>query len=164
MVVIWLIQDSRFVPSQLETALLCNDVSHWLGAAENSALFIWTSYECSIMCKLVGNLRYSPMKLYHWDLFAWEFHLAYHNYDVTCLIIVCTLILAMLHIVNIIIVQHILSWEIQFIILIISLPMFDWYLTFTTWSDQLKDKCNTDHIMIIKMVTILMIIIIIVII
>ena len=32
--------DSRFVPSQWETALLCNDVSHWLGASLESALYI----------------------------------------------------------------------------------------------------------------------------
>ena len=30
--------DSRFVPSQWETSLLCNDVSHWLGASLGSAL------------------------------------------------------------------------------------------------------------------------------
>ena len=30
--------DSRFVPSQWETALLCNDVSHWLGANLESVL------------------------------------------------------------------------------------------------------------------------------
>ena len=29
---------SRFVPSQWETALLCNDVSHWLGVTLESAL------------------------------------------------------------------------------------------------------------------------------
>ena len=29
--------DSRFAPSQWETALLCNDVSHWLGASLDSA-------------------------------------------------------------------------------------------------------------------------------
>ena len=28
--------DSRFVPSQWETALLCNDVSHWLGTSLES--------------------------------------------------------------------------------------------------------------------------------
>ena len=32
--------DSRFAPSQWETALLCNDVSHWLGASLESALMI----------------------------------------------------------------------------------------------------------------------------
>ena len=32
--------DSRFAPSQWETALLCNDVSHWLGASLESALFM----------------------------------------------------------------------------------------------------------------------------
>ena len=30
--------DSRLAPSQWETALLCNDVSHWLGASLESAL------------------------------------------------------------------------------------------------------------------------------
>ena len=30
--------DSRFAPSQWETALLCNDISHWLGASLESAL------------------------------------------------------------------------------------------------------------------------------
>ena len=31
--------DSRCAPSQWETALLCNDVSHWLGASLESALY-----------------------------------------------------------------------------------------------------------------------------
>ena len=30
--------DSSFVPSQLEMVLLCNDISHWLGASLESAL------------------------------------------------------------------------------------------------------------------------------
>ena len=30
--------DSRLAPSQLETAILCNDVSHWLGASLESTL------------------------------------------------------------------------------------------------------------------------------
>ena len=30
--------DSRFAPSQCETALLCNDVSHWLGASLESTM------------------------------------------------------------------------------------------------------------------------------
>ena len=32
--------DSRFAPSQCETALLCNDVSHWLGAKLKSDLIL----------------------------------------------------------------------------------------------------------------------------
>ena len=32
--------DSRYAPSQWETALLCNDVSHWLGASLESALLL----------------------------------------------------------------------------------------------------------------------------
>ena len=38
---LWYIRaDSRFAHSQWETALLCNDVSHWLGASLESALYI----------------------------------------------------------------------------------------------------------------------------
>ena len=32
--------DSRFGPCQWETALLCNDASHWLGASLESALWL----------------------------------------------------------------------------------------------------------------------------
>ena len=38
--------DSRFVPSQRETALLCNKVSHWLCASLKSALNSDYSYQC----------------------------------------------------------------------------------------------------------------------
>ena len=38
--------DSRFVPSQWETALLCNDVSHWLSSNLESALHIHASKRC----------------------------------------------------------------------------------------------------------------------
>ena len=34
----WTRADSRFAPSQWETALLCNDVSYWPGASLESAL------------------------------------------------------------------------------------------------------------------------------
>ena len=36
--------DSRFAPSQWETKLLCNDVSHWLGASLESALILMQAY------------------------------------------------------------------------------------------------------------------------
>ena len=36
--------DSRFAPSQWETALLCNDISHWLGANLKSALDIYACW------------------------------------------------------------------------------------------------------------------------
>ena len=32
--------DSRFAPCQWEMALLCNDVSHWLDASLESALYL----------------------------------------------------------------------------------------------------------------------------
>ena len=40
---------SRFAPSQWETALLCNDVSHWLGASLEPALMamgsiVWNAF------------------------------------------------------------------------------------------------------------------------
>ena len=38
--------DFRFAPSQLETALLCNDVSHWLGANLESALEKTNRFVC----------------------------------------------------------------------------------------------------------------------
>ena len=38
---------SRFVPSQWETVLLCNDVSHWLGASLESTLHMNVSYQCN---------------------------------------------------------------------------------------------------------------------
>ena len=37
----WGLLPSRFAPSQWETALLCNDVSHWLGASLESALLAY---------------------------------------------------------------------------------------------------------------------------
>ena len=40
----WSRADSRLAPSQWETALLCNDVSHWLGASLESALLANNSY------------------------------------------------------------------------------------------------------------------------
>ena len=36
--------DSRFVSSQWETVLLCNDVSHWLGTSQESALISLRQY------------------------------------------------------------------------------------------------------------------------
>ena len=40
---------SRFAPSQWETALLCNDVSHWLGASLDSALQILCPHNYNIL-------------------------------------------------------------------------------------------------------------------
>ena len=47
---IWPRADSRFAPSQWETALLCNDISHWLGTNLESALLaIWWAYHICIL-------------------------------------------------------------------------------------------------------------------
>ena len=51
--------DSRFAPSQWETALLCNDISHWLGASLESALVL----DCRIMWWSVVK---KMLTLLHW--------------------------------------------------------------------------------------------------
>ena len=60
--------DFRFAPSQWETALLCNDVSHWLGASLESALIdtvVFHIFQISI-----NTLMYSWSSiLFHIDLF-----------------------------------------------------------------------------------------------
>ena len=56
--------DSRFAPSQWGTALLCNDVSHWLGANLDSAL----------------NFRIS-LPLWKWWLFKFKFQARFREYN-----------------------------------------------------------------------------------
>ena len=58
----YIMADSRFAPSQWETALLCNDVSHhWLGANLEPALYVMgtlctgCNYEYWICCYLWKN-------------------------------------------------------------------------------------------------------------
>ena len=48
--------DSKFVPSQWETALLCNDVAHWPGASLESALLNMT-YAINITYGMRGKDR-----------------------------------------------------------------------------------------------------------
>ena len=59
--------DSRFAPSQWETALLCNDVSHWLGANLGSSLymllFISTNY---FVCCINKTDRISLTMYWSW--------------------------------------------------------------------------------------------------
>ena len=50
--------DSRFAPSQWETGLLCNDVSHWLGASLESALN-YGSHRWDMGCLYFSN-EHSP--------------------------------------------------------------------------------------------------------
>ena len=46
--------DSRFAPSQWETSLHCNDVSHWLGASLESALLLW-HYVSAMASRIISN-------------------------------------------------------------------------------------------------------------
>ena len=57
----WFIEaDSRFAPSQWETTLLCNDVSHCLGASLQSALVcdLYATFDCQVI-RIVWNLWYT---------------------------------------------------------------------------------------------------------
>ena len=60
----WCRADSRFVPSQWETELLCNDVSHCLGAILESALWCPWSFCCrssAMMMVLVPKDKKVPV-------------------------------------------------------------------------------------------------------
>ena len=55
--------DSRFAPKQWETALHCNDVSHWLGARLESALYcVPVALLCSVS-RHVGQTSQSTMNM-----------------------------------------------------------------------------------------------------
>ena len=58
--------DSRFAPSQWETALLCNNVSHWLGANLESALHQWYISGTSLGNQLEMQTLKWTAKLTHW--------------------------------------------------------------------------------------------------
>ena len=75
--------DSRFVPNQWETALLCNDVSHWLGANLEYAIFqcfaeetaevkyIWAfCATIQVLCSPSGRASYRKIS---WSLEALRF-------------------------------------------------------------------------------------------
>ena len=48
--------DSRFAPSQWETALLCNDVSHWLGASLESAMYVSVNWIIIAPCNGIFSM------------------------------------------------------------------------------------------------------------
>ena len=71
--------DSRFAPSQWETALLCNAVSHWLGTSLESALkftqasqlFVW-HIEAWLKWPPFSR-RYLQMNFFQWKCFNFEY-------------------------------------------------------------------------------------------
>ena len=65
--------DSRFASSQWETALLCNDVSHWLGASLESALYIsWIAWIRSLTCWIIFKKWVFVFNLYfHYFFFIY---------------------------------------------------------------------------------------------
>ena len=66
----WLRADSRFAPGQWETALLCNDVSHFLGASlESAPLAVRCVSVVSDNCALGAS----------WFLSSWNQHFSLWN-------------------------------------------------------------------------------------
>ena len=66
--------DSRFAPSQWETALLCNDVSHWLGANLEPALGRLSTLSCNIANLIADDKNYSFTN-------SWCAHNPHHVYN-----------------------------------------------------------------------------------
>ena len=66
--------DSKFAPSQWETALLCNDVSHWLGANLESALYD------SSWCDNIVAFKWSCWLLMPWH-FIWHSRISSNHHD-----------------------------------------------------------------------------------
>ena len=63
--------DSRFAPSQWETALLCNDVSYWLGANLESTLHSHLPEPSGFLCLMNGD-RHSQTGHGYWCSIAVE--------------------------------------------------------------------------------------------
>ena len=87
----WLRADSRFVPSQWETALLCNDVSHWLGTNLESALWFKLSFGPLVrmnFCDIWAKTQKISLKQMHLKRFYTKnvHHLSTDcvNLEVTC--------------------------------------------------------------------------------
>ena len=73
---------SRFAPSLWETALLCKDVSHWLGASLESAMRVWapivrtwatTLHICRVFsCNMFLYIRMLYHLCQHWMAAIWK--------------------------------------------------------------------------------------------
>ena len=72
--------DSRFTPSQWETALFCNDVSHWLGASLESAWIMYQVHDSE-------NLR-RPFTWHIEHTHAYEFQTQIQSLPELCLYLV----------------------------------------------------------------------------
>ena len=70
--------DSRFAPSQWETALLCNDVSRWLGASIKSALYVLCPFHVPVYCNIWSALPYIVEARHVAEIINWIVHLCLH--------------------------------------------------------------------------------------
>ena len=64
--------DSRFAPSQWETPLLCNDVSHWLGTSLKSAVIMVWCYPS--ICPSVWSVKSPHSQYEHMSDFIGPFY------------------------------------------------------------------------------------------
>ena len=68
--------DSRFAPSLWETALLCNDVSHWLGANLESALLL---IPCPLPSPGHQHRQYQLLSISYWCITTCNIHFWLRN-------------------------------------------------------------------------------------
>ena len=61
--------DSRFAPCQWEMALLCNDISHWLGANLESALY-YALYD-QLVTKRYFDMNSFSLRPRWWHYYRW---------------------------------------------------------------------------------------------
>ena len=69
----WFRTHSRFAPSQWETALLCNDVTHWLGASlESASRFAPSQWETALFCNDVAHWLGASLESARFSPSQWE--------------------------------------------------------------------------------------------
>ena len=79
----WIRDDSRFAHSQWEMVLLCNDVSHWLGASLEPVLlnvllycaFLYASFQCQCQSNKIARNKSDWINTRSHSWFILRFHI-----------------------------------------------------------------------------------------
>ena len=71
--------DSRFAPSQWEMALLCNNLSHWLGVSLESAMYAYIEYALGfvVLSFVVSIIHVSVLGGFKWFIYPYSLRLLY---------------------------------------------------------------------------------------
>ena len=83
----WYIRaDSRFAPSQWETALQSNAVSHWLGANLESALYMHSFVMlCFVVAIVTLLVSYRMLPCEYWVVGNWHSRMLFASEDKLCI-------------------------------------------------------------------------------